>query len=149
MKKIAIAITTIALVGLIILGSFWLYNNYFSKPQEVKINSLKITNIYRDCTKNHDGNYRDITVQTTLNIDVDKTAKYSLKILPDECTLKIGPNSIPGFYLGKIPTDPNIQGIDESGLYMVVGGNLRGDVSDTLTFCCQGKCDVGNLEICK
>jgi len=121
------------------------------EPQKVKVNSLEITNVYRDCTKNANGNYRDSTVQTTVSFDITKSKKYSLKLGTDaeDCTLRIGPNDISGFYIGKIPTDPNRQGVDESGLYMVVGGELSGDRSDILTFCCQEKCDTANLELCE
>lgn len=120
------------------------------QPQKVKVNSLEITNVYRDCTKDAYGNYRDSTIQITVNFDVKRSSKYSLKLGTDaeDCTLRIGPNDIQGFYMGKVPTDPNRQGVDESGVYMIIGGELRGDTSDVLTFCCQDKCDTANLEIC-
>jgi uncharacterized protein YxeA len=151
MKKggIKIIISIIVLVIVFIIGGYFIFSNYFSEPQKIKVDSLKITNVYRDCTKNSDGNFRDITVQTTVDINVKKTRKNSIKLSAEDCTLKIGPNKIGGFALNKIPTpEPYVDGIEDSGLHMITGGELRGDISDTLTFCCQKKCDVTNLNIC-
>jgi len=145
---IGVIIVFVLVIGIV---GFFFIKNYTNELQKVKVNSLDIINVYRDCTKNADGNYRDKTIQTTVNFDVTNNKKYSLKLGTDssDCTLRIGPNNIGGFYMGKIPTDPNRNGVDESGAYMIVGGELSGDVSDVLTFCCQEKCDTANIELCK
>ncbi len=137
------------IVLILVIGGFFLVKNFFGEPQKIKINSLEITNVYRDCTKTANDNFRDITVQTTIDVDVKRTRKNSIKLTSDDCVLKIGPNAIGGFALNKIPTpSPYVEGIEDSGLHMVTGGELRGDKSDILTICCQNKCDTANLEIC-
>lgn len=147
MKKVLFAI----IVLIIIILGYYFVSNFFGEPQKVKINSIEITNVYRNCTKNAGGNYIDTTIQTTVNVDVTKTGKNTLRILARDTNLKIGPNEfLDGFSLNKIPTpNPYVEGIDESGLYMITGGELSGDKSDTLTFCYEDKCDVATIEICK
>ena len=49
------------------------------EPQKVKVNSLEITNVFRNCEKNEAGNYVDTTIQTTVNFDIKTSKKYSLK----------------------------------------------------------------------
>lgn len=146
MKKIVIIISVL----IVIILAFYVANTFFGESQKIKINSLEITNVYRDCTKMANGNYRDTTIQTTVDVKTEKTVKNSLRIIGRDTLLKIGPNEIEGFSLNKIPTpNPYVEGIEESGLYMVTGGELSGDKSDTITFCYQDKCDVANIEICK
>ena len=133
----------------IILG-FYVANNFFAAPMKIKVSGLEIANVYRDCTKNANENYRDSTIQTTVNITTKQTPKYSLKLSPEDFFLKIGPNEKKGFSMVRASSsDPNDQGVDSSGQYVVTGGELDGDISDTLTFCYGDMCDVANLEICK
>jgi len=147
--RVGIVIFLVVLIIALGVGGYFIYSSFFGEPQKIKVNSLEITNIYRDCTINPNGNFRDITIQTTIDVDITKNKKYSLKLRSDDCILKIGPNEINGFALNKIPVStPYVEGIESSGLHMVTGGELRGDISDVLTFCCQGKCDTANLEIC-
>ena len=151
-KGFSLPMALIVVVVVLIVGGvgFFVTNNYFGEPQKIKLNALKITNVYRDCTRSANENFRDITIQTTINVTAEKTGKYNQKISSDDITLRIGPNEIKGFSLTKAQSsDPNAQGIDESGLYMVTGGELRGDISDTITICYQDKCDVANIEICR
>lgn len=148
--KRGLIIGVVIAVLLIIGVSVFFIINYSGEPQKIKVNSLEITNVYRNCEKNSIENYVDTTIQTTINIDVTKNKRYSLKLGTDidDCTLRIGPNNIEGFSINKIPVELNKIGIEESGLYMITGGELRGDYSDVLTFCCQDKCDTINLELC-
>ncbi len=145
--NIILVVVIVILVGGV---GFFVANNYLGEPQKIKISALKITNVYRDCTRLDNDNFRDITIQTTVDITAQKTAKNKLKISPDDFFLKIGPNEEKGFSITKASgLDHNAQGVDDSGLYMVTGGELSGDTSDTLTFCYQNKCDIATLEICK
>ncbi|HCI03441.1 TPA: hypothetical protein DE059_00780 [Candidatus Peribacteria bacterium] len=148
MKKIL----TICFAGIILCsGSYYIFENYVGGPTFVKVRSMEIKNVYRDCTLNSNGNYRDTTIQTTIDVDVKTTKKYSLPISDGRgCSLRIGPNNIEGFSLNTIPPpEPYVQGIISSGLHMVTGGELRGDTSDILTFCCQEHCVVENLNVCE
>ena len=146
MKKTLIVIIILILLGII---SYFIFFGFSAGPQEVKINSIDITNVYRNCEKNDADNYIDTTIQTTINVDVTTTNKYSLPVVGKNCILKIGPDEVKGFALNKIPVpQPYKEGIVDSGLHIVTGGELRGDSSDIITFCCQNKCDTANLEIC-
>ena len=132
------------------MGGFYVVDNYIGGPTFVKVRSMETANVYRDCTLNSDGNYRDTTIQTSVNVDVKSNKKYSLPVSDGRgCRLRIGPNEIEGFSLNTTPPpEPYVQGIVSSGLHMVTGGELRGDKSDILTFCCQEVCVVANLEVC-
>jgi len=139
------------LIGFVLLitGGYFIYTNFFGELQKIKVSSLEITNVFRDCTKTSSNNFRDITVQTTIDVNVKKTRKNSIKLTSDDCILKIGANNVEGFALNRIPTpSPYIEGIEDSGLHTVTGGELRGDKADVLTICCQNKCDVASMEIC-
>ena len=67
----------------------------------------------------------------------------------DDFILKIGPNEHKGFAINKIPMDVNNEGVTESGLYQVTGGELSGNKSDVLTFCYQDVCDTYNIDLCE
>jgi hypothetical protein len=146
MKKL---IALVIVIVLVLIGGYYILNNFYGEPQKMKVNSLEITNVFRDCTRSANGDFRDITIQTTIDVDVKKTDKYSIKLSGDDCVLKVGADEVGGFALNKIPTpEPYVDGIEDSGLYMVTGGELSGDISDVLTVCCQDECDTANLEIC-
>jgi hypothetical protein len=125
-----------------------MYTNFYGEAEAVKISSIEIKDIYRSCEQNGD-NYRDTTLQTTVNVKVKKSAKFSKTVLGRNCALALNSEDVEGFSLNKIPTpNPYVEGIEDSGLHMVTGGELTGDKSGTLTFCCQGECDTFNVNVC-
>ncbi len=136
------------LILVLILGGYFIYANFYGEAKPIKINSLEIKDVYRNCEKNGD-NFRDITLQTTVDIEVKKSAKYSKTVLGRDCTLTLNSGVVEGFSLNKIPTpNPYVEGIESSGLHIVTGGELTGDKSGTLTFCCQDECDTFNVNAC-
>lgn len=121
------------------------------EPQKVQVTSLEITNIYRNCDK-YDPNpteYVDTTIQTSVRINVDNSDNKVLKIgfSPYDCQLKIGTNEIFGYSITNVNTGDG--GINQTGLYTITGGELTGDRSAILTFCCQDYCDQRNIELCE
>ncbi|MDP7247131.1 MAG: hypothetical protein QF741_00730 [Candidatus Peribacteraceae bacterium] len=150
MKIFLKLVIILIIISASVAGITYVSYNYFGEPTFVKVRSIEISNIYRDCTIDSNGNYRDTTIQTTVDVNVKSNRKFSEPIREDlGCTLHIGANEIIGFSLNPIPIpEPFVQGIASSGLYMITGGELRGEKSDTLTFCCQDICVVGNIEVC-
>ncbi|MBP6925988.1 MAG: hypothetical protein KBC22_02950, partial [Candidatus Pacebacteria bacterium] len=119
MKKSAVVI--ISLIIVIALGYVFV-NTSIKGPQKIKLTALEITNVYRDCTKMPGGNFRDTTIQTTINVEAGSVSANKLKITANDVLLKIGPNKIEGFSLNKIPTpEPYTEGIEGSGLHMITG----------------------------
>jgi hypothetical protein len=145
MKKI---ILTLAFL-VIIIGGLFIGSIFIGKAQEVRVSKIEITNVYRNCTLTGNGNFRDTTLQTTVDVSAQKIGKYNLKVDEDKIILKIGPNNAENFSIHKIPTEtPYVDGINGSGLHMITGGELIGNQSDTLTICYEGKCDVETIEKC-
>ena len=65
-------------LAILIIGGYFVYFNSPGEPQLVKINSLEIVNVYRNCEKNG-ADYKDTTLQTTIDVEITKNEKYSEK----------------------------------------------------------------------
>ena len=138
------------LLGIILIGVVVsiFYINPFNTSNKIKISSMELVEVYRNCEKNGE-NYKDITLQTKINIEVKKSDRYYENVLPRDCTLKLNSDIIESFSLNVIPSpEPYIEGIQNSGLYVVTGGELTGDKSGKVVFCCQNKCIDSEVKTC-
>lgn len=144
----ALTITIISIIAIIIIAiaAILISSNFETVPKQVEVNTLEITNVYRNCETNSEGNYMDTTLQTTINVET-KEPRNPVRINSYECTLRIGANNIEGFSLNRVDNVDD-SGITNSGQYMITGGDLPGDQGGILTFCCQDICDTINLELC-